>query len=90
MAAARSAAGRATGVTFSIGVYSMYPLFSQTKITGRYQIAARLSASWKAPMFVAPSPKKQAVTRPASRIWLAQPRPAAMGRWAPMMAWEPM
>ncbi len=38
--------------------YSPYRLFSHTNITGSRQIAARLSASWKAPMFTAPSPKK--------------------------------
>jgi hypothetical protein len=32
----------------------MYQLFSQTKITGSRHTAARLSASWKAPMLVAP------------------------------------
>ena len=35
-----------------------YLLFSQTKTTGSFQIAAMFSASWNAPSLVAPSPKK--------------------------------
>jgi len=34
-------------------------LFSQKKITGRFQTAARFIASWTGPRFEAPSPKKQ-------------------------------
>jgi hypothetical protein len=37
------------------------------KITGRRQIEARFIASWNAPMFVAPSPKKQSVTSSVPR-----------------------
>ena len=40
-----------------------YMLFSQTKITGRSQIAARLTPSWNAPLLTAPSPKKPTLTR---------------------------
>ena len=61
-AAARSAAGWRTAVTSPIAVYSMYRLFSHTKIVGSWYTAAKLSASWKAPMFVAPSPKKATAT----------------------------
>jgi hypothetical protein len=32
-------------------------LFSQTETSGSFQILARLSASWKAPWWMAPSPK---------------------------------
>ena len=39
-------------------------LFSQTSRAGRSQIAARLTASWKAPWLTAPSPKKATATRP--------------------------
>jgi len=60
--AARSAAGRGTAVTEAIGVYSMYRLFSQTNTTGNFQIAAKFSASWNAPIFVVPSPKKHTAT----------------------------
>ena len=49
-------------MTSAIGVYSMYQLFSQTKTTGSRHTAARLTASWNAPMFVVPSPKKHSVT----------------------------
>jgi hypothetical protein len=49
----------------------MYQLFSQTKTTGSRHTAARLSASWNAPMLVAPSPKKQAVTWLVRRILAA-------------------
>ena len=39
-------------------------MFSQTNSTGSFQIAAMFTASWKAPWFTAPSPKKAAATRP--------------------------
>jgi hypothetical protein len=51
-----------TGVVLASGEYSPYRLFSQTKIVGSFQIAARFIASWNAPMFVVPSPKKQSET----------------------------
>ena len=40
-------------------------LFSQTNSTGSFQIEARFSPSWKAPLFTAPSPKKATATRSA-------------------------
>ena len=46
----------------SCGVNSAYPLFSQTNTTGSPMTAARLADSWKAPMFVAPSPKNGTAT----------------------------
>ena len=64
----------------------MYWLFSQTKIAGRRQTAARLTASWNAPMFVVPSPKKHAVTPPSPRMRLAQAIPTAVGMWPPTIA----
>ncbi len=49
-------------------VYSMYWLFSQTNTTGAFQTAAMFSASWNAPMFVVPSPKKQTATWPGLAV----------------------
>ena len=83
---ARSAAGSATGITSPIGVYSMYQLFSHTNTTGSRHTAARLTASWNAPMLVVPSPKKHAVTCPVRRIMAAQASPQAIGRCAPTIA----
>ena len=51
-----------TAVERSVDIDMPYLLFSQTKITGSFQIEAMLSASWKAPSLVAPSPKKQTAT----------------------------
>ena len=48
-------------------VYSPYWLFSQTKTTGNFQIAAKLSPSWKAPIFAAPSPNTEMATEPVPR-----------------------
>ena len=73
-------------MTYPIGVYSMYWLFSHTNRTGSRQTAARFTASWNAPMLVAPSPKKQTVTCPVLRILPAQASPQAIGRCAPTMA----
>jgi len=42
-------------------------LFSQTNSTGSSQIAAMLSASWKAPLLTAPSPKNATATVPSPR-----------------------
>ena len=77
-------------MTLRIGVYSMYWLFSQTKITGSFHTAAKLSASWKAPMFVAPSPKKQTATWSVPRTCADQAAPAATGRCAPTIAYDPI
>ena len=68
----------------------MYRLFSQTNTTGSFQTTARLRASWKAPMFVAPSPKKQTATWPDRRYWADHAAPAAIGRWAPTIAYDPI
>src|SRR5580700_11084118 len=83
---ARSAAGCCTAVTSPIGVYSMYRLFSQTKITGSFHTAAKFSASWNAPILVVPSPKKHTETSFAPLYWARQAAPQAIGRCAPMMA----
>jgi hypothetical protein len=79
-AAARSAAGRSTAVTAPIAVYSMYWLFSHTNTTGAFHTAAMLSASWKAPMLVVPSPKKHTATWPLLRYWADHAAPSAIGR----------
>ncbi len=68
----------------------MYRLFSQTNTVGSFHTAAKLSASWKAPMLVVPSPKKATATWPLPRICADQAAPLAMHRWAPMMAYEPI
>ena len=41
-------------------------LFSQTNSTGSFQIAARFSPSWKAPLLTAPSPKNATADAVAS------------------------
>lgn len=84
-AAARSAAGFGTAVTEPIAVYSMYRLFSHTNTTGSFHTAARFSASWKAPMLVVPSPKKQTAAWQVPRYWADQAALVAIGRCAPMM-----
>ena len=73
-------------MTSPIAVYSMYRLFSHTKIVGSWYTAAKLSASWKAPMFVAPSPKKATATWSVPRSRADHAAPLAMHRWAPTMA----
>ena len=85
-AAARSAAGFSAEVTEAIGVYSMYRLFSHTNTTGSRQTAARFSASWNAPMLVAPSPKNATATWSVPRSWADQAAPTAIGRCAPTIA----
>src|SRR3954470_9142712 len=89
-ALARPAAGCSTAVPALIGGYSMYRLFSHTKITGSFHTTAQLSASWNAPMLVVPSPKKHTETWPDSRYCADHAAPAAMGRCAPTIAYDPM
>ena len=60
--------------------------FSQMKTTGSFQMTAKLRASWKAPMFVVPSPKKQTATCSVPRYCADQAAPFAMQRCAPMIA----
>src|SRR5258708_3237275 len=83
------AAGWGPAVTEPIGVYSMYRLFSQMNSTGSDQTAALLSASWKAPMLVAPSPKKATATWPDPLSLADQAAPAASRRCAPPRPREP-
>src|ERR1700751_2303196 len=67
----------------------MYKLFSQTNSTGSDHTAARLSASWNAPMLVAPSPKNATATWPEPRSLADQAAPAAIGRGEPTSGYEP-
>src|SRR5215470_6582203 len=57
--------------------------------TGRDHTTAMLSASWKAPILVAPSPKNATATWPVPRSLADQAAPAASGRCAPTIAYEP-
>ena len=64
---------------------SPYWLFWQTNTTGSDHTEAMFNDSWKAPMFVAPSPKLAIVTLPSSRSADASPSPVATGIPAPTM-----
>src|SRR5260370_11194882 len=59
------------------------------KSAGSFHTDARLSASWKAPMFVAPSPKNATATWPVPRSRADQAAPAAIGRCPPTIPDEP-
>ena len=72
-----------------VGENSEYPLFSQKKMTGSCQMAARLSASWNAPWAAAPSPKNATTTVPSSRSCEATAAPLAIGRPAATMPLAP-
>ena len=48
-----------------------------------------LSASWKAPLFTAASPKKQTATWSVSRYLAAKAMPVASGMCPPTMPWPP-
>ena len=63
----RACARSSIGECWRAGVDSAQWLFSQTKTAGTFQSCARLSDSWKVPMFVAPSPKNATATRGSSR-----------------------
>ena len=64
-------------------------MFSHTNTTGSRHTAARLSASWKAPMFVAPSPKNATATWSVPRSVADHAAPTAIGRCEPTIAYEP-
>jgi hypothetical protein len=66
-----------------------YWLFSQTKTTGSFQMAAMLSASLKMPSWTAPSPKKQTATLLSLRCLKAQAAPQAMPMLPPTMPFAP-
>src|SRR3954466_6350774 len=66
----------------------MYRLFSHTNSTGSVHTAARLSASWNAPMLVAPSPKNATATWSVPRSVADHAAPTAIGRGDPTMGYE--
>ena len=72
-----------TEVEYSTGVLSAYRLFSHTKITGSFQIEARLADSWKVPWLDAPSPKKHTDTWSVPRIRAESAAPVARGMLPP-------
>src|SRR5215469_8482808 len=57
--------------------------------TGRDQTAAMFRASWNAPILVAPSPKNATATWSLPRSFADQAAPAASGRCAPTIAYDP-
>ena len=65
------------------GMASAKPLFSQTKMTGSFQIAARFSASWNEPVFDAPSPNMHMQIRSEPCCFIAMATPVAIGRLLP-------
>ena len=64
-------------------------MFSQKKITGSRQTAARLTASWNVPCATAPSPKNATATLPSRRSCAAVAAPTAIGRPAPTIPLAP-
>ena len=66
-----------------------YWLFSQTNTTGSAFTEAKLSASWKLPLLVPPSPKKHTATCPEPRCSADSPAPAAMPNPPPTMPLAP-
>ena len=58
-------------VCFFSGTEIAHWLFWQTKTTGTCQTPAKLSASWKSPSDVAPSPKYAITTTSSCRYWAA-------------------
>ena len=78
-----------TGECCQPGVDSAQWLFWQTKTVLVFQSWARLSDSWKVPVFVAPSPKKATATRGSSRILKASPAPVIAGSPPPTTAFAP-
>jgi hypothetical protein len=65
-------------------------LFSTTKITGRFQTAARFRLSRNMPWFEAPSPTKLTATSPFRRNFAASAAPQASGAPAPRMPFAPI
>src|SRR5690242_17685533 len=70
-------------------VASAYPLFSATKIAGRFQIVARLSDSNVVPWLEAPSPKNATATPPSPLYLDASARPQISGGPPPTMPLAP-
>ena len=61
----------------------------KTKTAGTFQSWARFSASWKVPMFVAPSPKNATPTRGSPRSLNASAAPVMAGSPPPTTAFAP-
>ena len=76
-------------IVLSRGVNSPYSLFSQQNTIGSFNAQAMLAASWKAPMFVAPSPKNATETLPLLLYLSAKAAPTAIGEPAPTMPLAP-
>ena len=74
------------GVLKLILVYSPYKLFSMTNTIGSLKILAIFKVSWKAPIFVEPSPKIVSATESFFFNLAANATPAATGKPAPTMA----
>jgi hypothetical protein len=70
-------------------VYWANLLFSQRKTTGSRRIPAKFIASWKVPLLIAPSPKKQSVTSDVLRKAAASAAPVASPRPPPTMPLAP-
>ena len=61
-----------------------------TKTTGAFHTAAMFSASWKVPMFVAPSPKNVIAAESVPRSFAESAAPTATGSPAPTIANAPI
>jgi hypothetical protein len=65
-------------------------LFSTTKTTGAFQMAAMFKASWNDPIFTAPSPQNETATRSSPCSFADIAAPTATGRPAPTIANAPI
>src|SRR5690606_32226484 len=70
-------------------VDSAYPLFSATKIAGRFHTVARFSDSSVVPWLEAPSPKNATATPPSPLCLEASARPQISGGPPPTMPFAP-
>ena len=58
-------------------------MFSQTKMTGSFQMLARFIDSWRTPWLAAPSPKKEMLTWSVPRTLAPRAAPVATGMLEP-------
>ena len=79
----------AMGVAYSTGVDSAYWLFSHTKMTGSFQMAARFMLSWTMPWLAPPSPKNATDTWSEPRCLAAIAAPTASGTLEPTTPFAP-
>ena len=82
--------GWRTAVTLLIAVYSMYRLFSHTKMTGSWYTAAKLSASVKGADVGGAVAEEGHGHLIAPRSRADHAAPLAMHRWAPTIAQLPI